>query len=128
RPQPKATTDGTAPPVAAKPQRLLPEEPVPRKEKVRALGAVSLSMIVHAAALLALGLIMLPFAASPDPPELEAVQERPQEELQELLEHRLTPSESASMVSAHSSLKAGHNSAIDGATDPTFDQELRESL
>ena len=100
----------------------------PHKEKVQALGAVSLSMIVHAAVLVVLGLIMLPFAAQSDPPELEALQERPQEELQEMLEYRLTPSESASMVSAHGTLKTGHNSAIDGATNPTFNQELRETL
>lgn len=143
-PLPKAAP--AAPPVAAKkaPPRppaelaaklpagspaaqLLLEEPLPHAEKVRALGAVTSSLIVHAAVLIVLGLIMLPFTSEPDPPELEAIQERPQDEIVELLEHRLTPSESASMVSAHSSLKTGHESAIDGATEPTFDQEVSEA-
>jgi len=122
---PAAPAAAVAPPASAASHLL--EEPAPHSEKVVALGAISTSLIVHAAVLVVLGLIMLPFAASPDPPELEALQDRSQEELTELLEYRLTPSESASLVSAHSTLKTGHHSAIDAATEPTFDQELSES-
>ncbi len=125
QPAPKAAA--VLPPTASPAAHLLLEEPLPRAEKVRALGAVSLSLIVHAGVLVLLGLIMLPFAAAPDPPELEALQERPLDEIVELLDQRLTPSETASLVSAHSSLKTGHESAIDGATEPTFDQEVVES-
>ncbi len=99
-----------------------------KTEKFRAFGAVSLSMIIHAGAIIALALVMLPFTGEPDAPELSAMQERPQDELQEMLDQRLTPSESNTMVSAHSAIQVGHNSTIDGSTDPTVNEELSERL
>ncbi len=108
--------------------RRLLDEPPPYVEKVRAFGAVSLSMIVHVVVIMVLALVMLPYAVVSEPPAIEAVQERPQEELQEMLDQRLTPSDSMTLFSAQSAIQVGHNSSIDGATDPTIDQELSESL
>ncbi len=92
------------------------------------MGAWTLSVIIHLAIIIVLGLSMLPFVLESEPPELTALQTRPEEELNQVLEQNLTPSESESLVSPNSALQTGHQTAMQSLSEPSFDKTTAESL
>jgi hypothetical protein len=96
---------------------------------VYSLGGWTTSMIVHMLLLIILATWMLPSILKPEPPLLNAIQERPQDELTQVLDQQTTPSTELAVSSqAFSGLPTGHAGVIEGSTEATFDREVAESV
>jgi hypothetical protein len=86
-------------------------------------------MILHAVGLILLAITMLPVMLKPEPAQLEALLDRPQEQITEILEESLKPATEVTFNTSGSTLlPQGHNSTIDGAaSEPVFDRQVSES-
>lgn len=128
-PQEAAVSPTRAPPVAAS----LPLPPAEAAWHSRSLfqtaGAWLGSMVLHAVLLILLAITMLPVMLHPEPPHLEAVVQRQEEEVSEFLEDSVVASTQFTMSTLSSSLlPQGHNSSLDGvAKEPAYDRQVSES-
>ncbi len=114
---------------AAVPEAAVVEEDVPvtgYRYLFQALGSWTFSIIVHMIVLIALALWFLP-AMMKEEVEINALQERPEEELTQVLDQQVTPSENVAPSNAISSLPQGHASALESNVEPSFDAEVSET-
>ncbi len=119
-------------PAAAKPEPVsVPAEPGGRRFTTRSLlqsaGSWTVSMITHMVLLIVMATWMLPQILKPEPPVINAIQERREEEITQVLDQRVTPStELATTAVTFTGLPTGHATAIDAAR-PTFSREVVEA-
>jgi hypothetical protein len=140
RPKTAAAADANAPTVAmpAPPKRPAPApkpmvpEPAGRRLASRSLfqavGSWTFSMISHMVLLIVLAMWMLPTLLKPEPPLINAIQERPEDEITQVLDERVTSStELATTAVTVTGLPTGHASALESPSKPTFDREVAEA-
>lgn len=91
-------------------------------------AAVSCSAVVHMALIIALALWFLPALVKPQLPEIEAtVLERPEELLNQVLETKVEPTKTLSLVSSSPLATAAGSVAIHGVSQPQLDRSVAES-
>jgi hypothetical protein len=95
---------------------------------IYSMGGWTTSMIVHMLLIIILATWMLPTLLKPEPPQLNAIQERPMEELTQVLDQQVTASTELAVSQTFSGLPTGHAAAIEGATEATFDREVAQSV
>jgi hypothetical protein len=131
--EPPGQKEAAKPPAPA--ERLGEKPPAPPAQRrwlssdvFRAIGSWTGSMILHAVGLILLAITMLPSMLQPEPPQLEAIVARPEEEISQFLEDTVVPATEVTFNTSSSLLPQGHNSAIDGAAaEPVFDRQVSES-
>jgi len=89
-------------------------------------GAVFTSLIVHLGVIIMLGLIFVVAAVVADPPQFEAITEREQEVITQIVDNSTVPSTNMSAPSQSvAAVQAGHTSAISSpVATPTLDTEV----
>lgn len=96
---------------------------------LRAAGAWSFSMLSHMSLLILMATLMIPTLLKPEPPLINAIQERPEDEITQVLDEVTTPStELAASSVAFSGLATGHSTAMNVAAKPTYDREVAQSV
>jgi hypothetical protein len=81
------------------------------------------------ACLIALGLWMIPALLVPEPPQLEALQMREDEELTRELEENLLPATEVTLNTTSSVMQVGHQTAMAaGVAEPAYDRAVEESI
>ena len=105
------------------------EEPAPNSSvwRFQMFGAWSTSVIVHMVIIIIMGLWMLPAILTREPPELTALQERPQEELNQFLTEDLRPTDEVTLTSSNSAVREGHATSLTGVSDPSFDAAVEKT-
>jgi hypothetical protein len=94
--EPPGQKEAAKPPAPA--ERLGEKPPAPPAQRrwlssdvFRAIGSWTGSMILHAVGLILLAITMLPSMLQPEPPQLEAIVARPEEEISQFLEDTVVP-------------------------------------
>jgi hypothetical protein len=101
---------------------------------LRTSSSFAVSMVVHAVALVALSLVILPTVVREQLVPLEVSELPPQEEWQQLLDESVAPAETVSFESSSAAvasvgLPTGHSAALEGGgAAPAYDRQVSESL